>query len=109
MKNIGKYILCGLVLAIYGCTSNKINPDVHYVYMSTDRAPINCKFVGIILGLHETFTSGANEKLGKNLAELHINQAKILGANYVEMNHTLDGGKGYICPESDLDKMVPYK
>lgn len=95
-----------ILMILGGCSSDKVpgKPD-SLVYMSTIKAPKNCKYIGDIYGPHETFTSGANVHLGKNISQLHINRAKVLGANYVEMNSSLDGGKAYICPTSELQQL----
>lgn len=96
-----------IVLTILSaCSSDKApNKSDTVVYMSTIKAPKNCKYIGDIYGPHETFTSGANVHLGKNISQLHINRAKVLGANYVEMNSSLDGGKAYLCPTSELQQL----
>lgn len=103
-----KSISCALLLALFGCTSNNINPTTtHYIYMATDKAPADCKFVGMIYGGHVNFVNG-NLKLSKDIAGLHITQAKKLGANYIEMNPSINGGKAYACPDSELTKMDSY-
>ena len=104
-----KSISCVVLLGLFGCTSNNINPvTTHYIYMSTDKAPTDCKYKGMIYGGHITSTNG-NFKLSKNVSGLHITQAKKLGANYIEMNPSIDGGKAYSCPDSELTKMDSYK
>ena len=102
-------LICCLSMILFACTSNKINPDTtHYIYMSTDKAPSDCKYVGIIHGGHLSNINN-NIKLIKNISELHINQAKKLGANYIEMNPSIVGGKAYTCPDAELSKMNGYK
>ena len=96
------------LVVIAGCTSNNINPTTNYIYMATDKAPVDCKFVGKIYGGHVSFANG-NFKLSKNIAELHITQAKKLGANYIEMNSSLEGGNAYSCPNAELMKMDVYE
>ena len=104
MKNM---TFCALLIILLGCSSNKINPlQNDLVYMSTDKAPADCKFVGKITNLHETYTSD-NFKLGKNLAQAHIQAAKKLGANYVTMNADKTGD-AYYCPNAELIKMNKY-
>lgn len=105
MKRI---ISCIILTILAGCASDKTpgkNDDL--VYMSTTKAPTACKYLGEIYGSHQTFTSGINTHLGKNISQLHINRAKVLGANYVEMNPSLNGGKAYLCPQTELLKMEP--
>lgn len=100
-----KLIACTLLATLIGCASDKINSNASdVIYMSSDRAPTDCKFVGKIYGEHVTSANG-NTHLNKNVSELHITQAKKLGANYIEMNPSLDGGKAYSCPNSEPIKM----
>jgi hypothetical protein len=102
---IKKLIFCTLSVVLFGCTSDKLNTNTaNLIYMSNDSAPSDCKFVGKINVLHETFTSGINSHLGKNLSQGHIVAAKKLGANYVEMNADKTA-KAYFCPNSELIKM----
>lgn len=100
-----KLIICTLSTILFACASNKINSSsTQVIDMSTDKAPADCKFVGRIYGGHITSANG-NTHLIKNVSELHISQAKKLGANYIEMNPSLDGGKAYSCPNSELEKI----
>lgn len=100
-----KLIICILSTVLFGCASNKVNSTpAQIIYMSTDNAPIDCIYLGKIHGGHVTYANG-NPSLTKNVSELHISQAKKLGANYIEMNPSLDGGKAYSCPNSELIKM----
>ena len=107
MKRIIPYII---LIILAGCASDKTpgkNDDL--VYMSTTKAPTDCKYLGEIYGPHQTFTAaGINTHLGKNISQLHINRAKVLGANYVEMNSSLNGGKAYLCSQTELLDMKPY-
>ena len=92
-----------LLLALFVFTVNTINAQV--VYMSTDKAPADCKFRGNIYGGHVIW----NSKGGRNISELHIHQAKELGANYVEMNPDDVGGRAYSCPLSEISNLTtPY-
>ena len=103
-----KIITCSLLVILYSCSSTKTaTPSADIIYMSTDKAPLDCKFVGNINDLHETFTSGINSHLGKNMAQGHIRAAKDLGANYIKMNED-QTGEAYTCPNSELSKINQY-
>lgn len=100
-----KLIFCTLSVVLFGCTSDKLNTNTtNLIYMSTDSAPSDCKFVGKINALHETFTSGINTHLGKNLSTGHVLAAKKLGANYIEMNAD-QTAEAYSCSNSELIKL----
>jgi hypothetical protein len=106
MKNIICYLL---IIFISSCASNKPSlKNDSPVYMSTMKAPADCKYLGKIYGPHQTFTSNFNPQLGKNISQAHISQAKALGANYIEMNSSYDGGKAYLCPNPELSNLDPY-
>ncbi len=108
-EKVRQVIICCLSIVLFACTSNVVNPDnTHYVYMSTDEAPADCKYVGMIYGGHVDYVNG-NLKLTKNISGSHITQAKKLGANYIEMNPSIIDGKGYSCPDAEFSKMNGYK
>lgn len=99
-----KSIIGVMLLTLIGCSSNKIKPDNNVIYMSTDRAPANCKFIAEMTHLHSTYTLVPNPSLGKNTAMAQVDEARILGANYIEIDSD-ETGDAYKCPESVLKTM----
>lgn len=105
IKMIKTLIFCTLSVVLFGCASDKLNANTaNLIYMSNDRAPSDCKFVGKINVLHETVTTGINPHLGKNLSQGHVLAAKKMGANYIEMNED-QTAEAYSCPNSELIKI----
>ncbi len=111
-----KLVSCIIIISsLFACSSNNTNQvgannsaSKSLVYMSSKKAPNACKLRGQIHGPQETFSTNSNFKLGKNISQAHINQARELGANYVEMNPAETGGKAYKCPISTLMDLKPY-
>lgn len=106
--NIAKKIIPAILLvALVGCASNSIQKSSdNLVYMSKLKAPASCKYLGEIYGGHKMENIGMNPKLvAKDISELHIKRARVLGGNYVEMNASMNGGKAYSCPMSALQQL----
>lgn len=95
------YVATSVILL--GCASNKtnLNNNNEEVIISKNRVPSSCTFVAEMKGLNETYTTGINSHLGKNLSQGLISEAKNLGANYVEVDgdQTADA---YLCSESEI-------
>jgi hypothetical protein len=105
-KLIAILITCNL----YACSSNNTNlkaqAQKEAIYMSTKPAPEKCELRGTIYGPQETFSSNSNFKLGKNISQAHINQARELGANYIQMTKLETKGKAYFCPDEVLIDLI---
>lgn len=100
-----KIISIGMVLTLLSCSSNKVNSNnANIIYMSTDRAPKECKFITEMKHLHDTFSIGVNPDLSKNTAMALVDEAKQLGANYIELDSDRTGD-AYLCPTAVLKKM----
>lgn len=100
-----KIIILSIALALLSCSSNKVNSDNgNIIYMSTDRAPKECKFIAEMKHLHDTFSIGVNPDLSKNTAMALVDEAKQLGANYIELDPDRTGD-AYLCPAAVLKKM----
>jgi hypothetical protein len=106
IKNLVVYTLSIILIGCSSTNKTKVGTE-NLIYMSSDKAPANCRYLGVVYGPHQTFTKG-NFKSGKNISQAHINQAKKMGANYIEMNRLETEGKGFICPPSELLKMQPF-
>lgn len=104
MKKLIPVLFLGI---LSGCASNSIQKSSdNLVYMSKLQAPASCKYLGEVSGGHKMENFGMNPKLvTRDISELHMKRAKVLGGNYVEMNKSMNGGKVYLCPVSSLQKL----
>lgn len=104
-----KLISVLFLTALIGCASTRIQKSSdNLVYMSTLKAPKECKYLGEVFGGHRTEDFIANSRqrsVTRDISELHMQRARVLGGNYVEMNKSMYGGKAYSCPIPALQQL----
>ena len=122
---MNKVIIIVSIIFLAGCAAKPVHPGAESVYVSHDKPPAGCRFVGEVHGSQGNFwtadfTSDRNILTGAR-NEMR-NQALSLGANYVVVetqshshntaDHSLGGtyasviiGNAFACPGNMLGKV----